>query len=171
MCIIRTPIKEKPSFLLCFGGDRLILRPPFFNLPLHLKDIFMDKIYLTQKEFDDLPEYSMTFPTGPSEGREIKRHVFFFTITGKKLQWYMVPEGATGISDKWYYYKYVKDPEKPGYLMARPQEIIIAGKLDIDKKISRFMERGNEIVHRYSKPLDCEGIKPDSLKGKSDVRF
>lgn len=102
----------------------------------------LPKIYLTKDEFKNLPEYSMSWPTGPREGFEFKRHVWSFKINGKILHWYRLPEEAELIDDDWFYYKYKVDPKDPSQLIARPMEIVIAGSREIDKNIARFMERG-----------------------------
>lgn len=105
----------------------------------------MNKIYLTQKEFDALLTYNCTWPTGPREGFEFKRNII--TIKENNKTFYCnrhnLPQNANIIGDDWFYYKYSKDLKNPGQLIAAPQEIVIVkGDLQIDKTIARFMERG-----------------------------
>ena len=66
----------------------------------------MDKIYLTQKEFDALPEYSISIPTGTTPGKLWKRHIFTFLIDGAIYSGGHIPSGHKPIQDDWWLGEY-----------------------------------------------------------------
>ncbi|GAH84170.1 unnamed protein product [marine sediment metagenome] len=44
----------------------------------------MDNIYLTKEQFDALPEYSTSIPTGTTAGKQWKRHTYVLEIKGRE---------------------------------------------------------------------------------------
>lgn len=64
----------------------------------------MDKIVLTKKEFDQLPEYSCSLPTGTTIGKKWKRNDLAFVSSAH--------DPRTGNSiQKWYLMEYVEHPD------------------------------------------------------------
>ncbi len=100
----------------------------------------MEDIYLTQKEFDDLLEYSISQPTGVTLGKEWKRRNYVFKAKGGVFNAGMLPPGVELIEMRWFHCKYVKS-KKEGYLDTEMKFIKVVGELEIDKTIERFNER------------------------------
>ncbi len=74
----------------------------------------MNEVCLTQKEFDDLLEYSMSLPTGTTIGKQWKRHNFIFKNKhGIEFNTYYLPDGTTLVEERWLMGEYVK---KKGYV-------------------------------------------------------
>lgn len=59
----------------------------------------MQNTYLTQKQFDELLEYSTSIPTGTTAGKQWKRHTFIFEKDGKEYSAGFVPQGMTAVRD------------------------------------------------------------------------
>ena len=108
---------------------------------------FETKIYLTQKEFDDLPEFSISVPTGNRPGRTWKRHNYVFKNKhGAVFNAGMLPELKNGlelVEDRWFHGEYIwSPPPHEGMIETRWHLIVVVeGNLEIDKDIQRFMER------------------------------
>ncbi len=100
----------------------------------------MNTEYLTQKEFDDLLEYSTSIPTGTTLGKKWKRHIFSFKSNGKEYNAGYIPANVELVSDAWWMGEYITDPD-PKRVGIRWSTIVIAGALEIDKNIKRFEER------------------------------
>lgn len=84
----------------------------------------LDTIYLTQKEFDDLLDYSCSLPTGVIVGKKWKRRVPY---RGEPYEWFLG--------------EYRKS-EREGFVDTVFSHIVIVGELEIDKLIKKFEERG-----------------------------
>ena len=97
--------------------------------------------YLTQTEFDELLEYSISIPTGTTIGKRWKRHIYTFKVKGKEFNAGYIPHDGTFVSDEWWLGEYIEDPI-PNQVGIRWREIKIAGELDVDKQIARFLARG-----------------------------
>ena len=101
----------------------------------------METIYLTQKEFDDLLEYSISQPTGVILGKVWKsRNYIFKSPKGKIYNAGWLPPDAELIEERWYHCRYVKSA-KEGYMDTEMRQIVIAGELEIDKTIKKFEDR------------------------------
>ncbi len=110
----------------------------------------MENTYLTKKEFDELLEYSISVPTGTTIAKKWKRGIYKFQCLdlcgtcGPVLSAGYIPEGAVNIQPKeWMMGEYVNDPD-PKKVGIRWTSIVISGELEIDKSISKFIERGVE---------------------------
>ncbi len=88
----------------------------------------MNKVYLTQKEFDEMLEYSCSVPTGVFIGKVWKRNTSF--RTGRKPNWV---QGG-----------YIQDPNDNNMALTVWKDIIVVGPLEIDKAIAKFGERCKE---------------------------
>ena len=91
----------------------------------------MNKIYLTQKEFKELPEYSLTVPTGVTIGKQWKRHVFSFEIRGIKYSAGYIPQpseiGGVKIEswkEHWFLGEYAESENKDEALITWRKIII-----------------------------------------------
>lgn len=82
------------------------------------------KVYLTQEEFDDLFEYSMSVPTGVIMGKKWKRNNLVFQ-GGKE----------------WFQGEYRQHPDDPNMACIVWTPIVIVGTMEIDKDIAKFEER------------------------------
>ena len=103
----------------------------------------METIYLTQKEFDDLLEYSISQPTGVTIGKVWKRRNYVFKAKGGTFNAGHLPPGVELIEDRWFHCKYVKS-KKEGYMDTEMKLIVIAGALEIDKTIKKFEGRNKK---------------------------
>jgi len=61
-------------------------------------------IVLTQKEFNELPEYSCSLPTGTTIGKKWKRNIYAFNPA------YCDPRTGNTIED-WYLCEYIPHPD------------------------------------------------------------
>ncbi len=103
----------------------------------------METIYLTEKEFDDLLEYSTSQPTGVILNKVWKRKNYIFkSPQGKIYNAGWLPSGAELIEIRWYHCQYVKSA-KEGYMDTKMREIEVVGKLEIDKTIQKFKDRSH----------------------------
>lgn len=100
----------------------------------------MDIIHLTQKKFDDLPEYSISQPTGVVVGKTWKRRNYVFKAKNRTYNAGYLPPGVELIEERWFHCQYVES-EKPGYVDTETKRIKIIGAMEIDKIIARFNER------------------------------
>lgn len=105
----------------------------------------MESIFLTQKEFDELLEYSTSVPTGTAVGKIWKRGVYVFKQNGKVYNAGYLPHGCELIEKKWFHCQYVKS-EKLEHVDIKLKEIVVAGPMEIDKAIQRFNERSPKIL-------------------------
>ena len=104
----------------------------------------METIYLTQKEFDDLLEYSISQPTGVTIGKVWKRRNYVFkSPKGNIYNAGWLPTNAELIEDRWFHCKYIKS-KKEGYMDTEMKLIVIAGVLEIDKTIKKFEGRNKK---------------------------
>lgn len=60
----------------------------------------IETITLTQKQFDDLPEYSCSIPTGTTIGKQWKKNIYAFTNFSDKVK-----------RQKWFLCEYIKDDD------------------------------------------------------------
>ncbi len=87
----------------------------------------MEKVkYLSQKEFDKLPEYSTSVPTAQRVGNKWKRHNYVFTISGKEYNGGWIPQEAKLVEDRWYMGEYCKDPDDKDYILTKWYKIVIS---------------------------------------------
>jgi hypothetical protein len=70
--------------------------------------VIMDEIYLTQKQLDELLEYSTSIPTGTTEGKQWKRHIFTFKMHGVPHSAGYIPGGITEYKESWLVGEYGK---------------------------------------------------------------
>lgn len=98
----------------------------------------MENILLTNKEFDDLLEYSTSVPTGTKIGKKWKRHIFVFENKhGIKFNAGYLPSDVKYVEDYWLMGEYVKSNLKD-HVDIVWKKIVIVGNLEIDKKIYQF---------------------------------
>lgn len=64
----------------------------------------MENIILTKKEFDELPEYSCSLPTGTTIGKKWKKNRLAFVPSAHD------PRTGNSIDD-WYLMEYVEHPD------------------------------------------------------------
>ncbi len=103
----------------------------------------METICLIKKEFDDLPEYSTSNPTGTTIGKVWKRKSYVFKIKGKGDKIFScgyLPSNVELIEVEWFHCQYLKSKE-PGYIDIKLKQILIVGTRNVDKVIQRFNER------------------------------
>lgn len=88
----------------------------------------MDEIFLTQQEFDDLLNYSCSYPTGTTIGKRWKSCEHYRRQKDPNVTWFMG--------------EYVEHP-KPKTVGIVWRKIIIVGERQIDKDIEKFMRRSS----------------------------
>lgn len=86
----------------------------------------MDKTYLTQKEFDEMFEYSMSVPTGVYLNKKWKRN---------NLVW------VKGDKEEWVQGKYVKSKNNPDMCQIEWKEIVLTANTKEERIIERFKQR------------------------------
>ena len=101
----------------------------------------MKDIYLTQKEFDDLLEYSTSQPTGVILGKVWKSKSYIFkSPKGKIYNAGWLPPDVELMEVRWYHCQYVKSA-KEGYMDTKMRDLEVVGELEIDKTIQKFKDR------------------------------
>jgi len=100
----------------------------------------METELVTQKEFDDLLEYSTTYPTGTTIGKVWKRHNYIFKSKGQLYNAGQLPNDVELIEERWLHCEYVPSI-KEGYIAVKLKILKIVGNLEIDKTIGKSMER------------------------------
>jgi len=101
----------------------------------------MDDTLLTQKEFDDLLEYSTSIPTGTTIGKRWKRRIIVFkTINDKIFNAGYLPPNTTFIEEYYLIGEYIPS-EKEGQIGIQWKKSVVVGNLEIDKQIYQFKNR------------------------------
>lgn len=73
-----------------------------------------DQVYLTQQQFDRLPEYSCSLPTGTTIGKQWKANkTAFYCGRCKQSNWHCKCEqGMLKLPDDWFQGEYVPHPDE-----------------------------------------------------------